>query len=143
MRCLLSFLLNPCRSFCLLIPYGAAAILIVCFHSNYQENMKTAERLREVESTFAESTSLKGGNSGSVMIDGGQIKMEQGNSNKPFDQPADTDSRLNFCHLLSSIVVYDLQIIQLSLFIMHTILFAMHILQLFLSILSGSRLDMV
>ncbi|KAG5588421.1 hypothetical protein H5410_048855 [Solanum commersonii] len=53
------------------------------------DNMKTEEHLREVESTFAESTSLKGGNSGSTLIDGGQIKLEQGNSNKPFDQPTD------------------------------------------------------
>lgn len=70
---------------------------------------------------FSLNVFYQGGNSGSVMIDGGQIKMEQGSSNKPFDQPADTNSWLN-CHLLSSIVVYGLQIIQLSLFIMHTIL---------------------
>ncbi|KAJ8530710.1 hypothetical protein K7X08_023591 [Anisodus acutangulus] len=56
------------------------------------DDMKMEERLREVESTFADSTSLKGCNSGSALMDGGQIKVEQGSSNKPFDQPTDINS---------------------------------------------------
>ncbi|KAK3003775.1 hypothetical protein RJ639_019700, partial [Escallonia herrerae] len=52
------------------------------------EDPKGGDRAREMDATFAENASLKASNSGLLLKDETNIKLE-GNSNKPSDQPVD------------------------------------------------------